>query len=460
MPELKNTFTGGRMEKDRDERIVGSGLYKEALNIEVSTSEDSDVGAAQNILGNTQITSAVSGPMREYSNCAFTDIDDPRYYGTNAHIAHTVDPQNDKLYRFVATTPSEDNNHGVWMDRVAEYNTNSKIEDPWQLKERAVMVDIYKVATTVDSIEDGPSTPDPDRFWGCDGGECLECITNPTACIAPGQTIYNEPTCGGNCSSNSGSTVNYCTNMPSLVYPSGGAYGYSLSYPPAGTNVYSIYYSDAQITTDSGIPTEPGFEDGAYQYSPPTTVGQNPNDHSKNLRTHRYPIYNANLSNAHYWSWHYGIGIGLPEDAKDSNGALATWTTPAFVNNISGIQHGITYSTNQVGNIPNSMGQIYSNFNMAWVYSIDDLVRWFNEIPNWDGSPRTPIPLGTPWNNIVLEMKNILGGTGAGNAGWTIANTGTSYGQAGGNFTGAVYLGSFSNTCDLGSVSNPINDNI
>ena len=54
MPELKNTFTGGRMEKDLDERIVPSNLYREALNITVSTSEDSEVGAAQNILGNEQ----------------------------------------------------------------------------------------------------------------------------------------------------------------------------------------------------------------------------------------------------------------------------------------------------------------------------------------------------------------------------------------------------------------------
>jgi len=53
MPELKRTFTGGRMEKDLDERIVPNGQYREALNIGVATSEDSDVGADQNILGNT-----------------------------------------------------------------------------------------------------------------------------------------------------------------------------------------------------------------------------------------------------------------------------------------------------------------------------------------------------------------------------------------------------------------------
>lgn len=196
MPELKNTFTGGKMEKDRDERIVGSGLYREALNIEVSTSEDSEVGAAQNILGNIQVTSAIAGPPKDYSACTFSTSTKGRYDGTNSHIAHVVDPQNDKLYRFVAT---DGGSHGVWMDRVVEYNTNSKIEDPWQLKERAVMVDIYKVATKINSVEAGPPIPPTPLFYGCYNGACTECSSNPTACNAPGQVIYSEATCSGGC---------------------------------------------------------------------------------------------------------------------------------------------------------------------------------------------------------------------------------------------------------------------
>ena len=62
MPEFKRTFTGGRMEKDLDERMVPNGLYREALNIEIATSEDSNVGAAENVLGNIQATIAIDGP--------------------------------------------------------------------------------------------------------------------------------------------------------------------------------------------------------------------------------------------------------------------------------------------------------------------------------------------------------------------------------------------------------------
>ena len=43
MPELKHSFQKGRMNKDLDERLVPNGEYIDAMNIEVSTSEPSDV---------------------------------------------------------------------------------------------------------------------------------------------------------------------------------------------------------------------------------------------------------------------------------------------------------------------------------------------------------------------------------------------------------------------------------
>ena len=43
------------MNKDLDERIVPNGEYRDALNVQVSTSDEANVGAVQNILGNTLI---------------------------------------------------------------------------------------------------------------------------------------------------------------------------------------------------------------------------------------------------------------------------------------------------------------------------------------------------------------------------------------------------------------------
>ena len=52
MPEIKNTFTQGKMNKDLDERIIPNGQYRDALNVKVSSSDDASVGTVQNILGN------------------------------------------------------------------------------------------------------------------------------------------------------------------------------------------------------------------------------------------------------------------------------------------------------------------------------------------------------------------------------------------------------------------------
>ena len=52
MPELKNTFLEGKMNKDLDPRLLKNGEYIDAQNVHVTKSEGSNVGTVQNILGN------------------------------------------------------------------------------------------------------------------------------------------------------------------------------------------------------------------------------------------------------------------------------------------------------------------------------------------------------------------------------------------------------------------------
>jgi hypothetical protein len=54
--EIKNTFLKSKMNKDLDDRILPNGEYKDARNISVGRSEDSDVGALENIVGNDLVT--------------------------------------------------------------------------------------------------------------------------------------------------------------------------------------------------------------------------------------------------------------------------------------------------------------------------------------------------------------------------------------------------------------------
>ena len=82
MPEIKNVFNQGKMNKDLDERLVPNGQYIDANNIQVTTSESSDAGTVQSLLGNsaipvsssTTITNAgvcVGSIADEKNNCAY-----------------------------------------------------------------------------------------------------------------------------------------------------------------------------------------------------------------------------------------------------------------------------------------------------------------------------------------------------------------------------------------------------
>ena len=84
MPEIKNTFLRGKMNKDLDERLIPNGEYRDALNVEVSTSDDSNVGTVKNILGNHRLEDIVDTSM-------FTCV------------GSIVDEKTNKLYWFISS---------------------------------------------------------------------------------------------------------------------------------------------------------------------------------------------------------------------------------------------------------------------------------------------------------------------------------------------------------------------
>ena len=100
MPELKLNFAQAKMNKDLDERLLsstGTGQYRDALNIQVATSDGGDVGSAQTLLGNTQLKTIFVG----------TDLAVP----TTATVVSTVaDNSNDKIYYFVSSGDRNDTN--------------------------------------------------------------------------------------------------------------------------------------------------------------------------------------------------------------------------------------------------------------------------------------------------------------------------------------------------------------
>ena len=102
MPEIKHHFRAGRMNKDLDERLVPNGEYRDAQNIEIITSEGSDIGSIQNSLGNTLINGKkLNVGTKTVSNWSANFISEL----TNAKcIGYVVDNENNKIYWMIAAT--------------------------------------------------------------------------------------------------------------------------------------------------------------------------------------------------------------------------------------------------------------------------------------------------------------------------------------------------------------------
>ena len=85
MAEINNSFFQGKMNKDLDERLIPNGQYRDALNIEVSTSDDNDVGTVQAVRGNTLVSgdsaptgSSIVGEITdEKNNCIYYFVAGP-----------------------------------------------------------------------------------------------------------------------------------------------------------------------------------------------------------------------------------------------------------------------------------------------------------------------------------------------------------------------------------------------
>ncbi len=126
MPEIKNTFVQGKMNKDLDERLLPNGQYRDAMNVQVATSEGANVGTVQNVLGN-ELRGGVTG------NC----------------VGSIADEKNNKLYWFVRVNDS--------LNAIYEY-TEGQNPIP-------VFIDHHNVLEFGDRIITGINIVDDFLFW-------------------------------------------------------------------------------------------------------------------------------------------------------------------------------------------------------------------------------------------------------------------------------------------------------
>ena len=161
MPEIKHTFTAGRMNKDLDERLVPNGQYRDAMNIQVRTTDgdndgEGDAGTVQNLQGNAQISGGSSYLTTGYDN------------RTTKIVGSVADEKNDVAY-FLAAAPIPDGgvenlqvsditpdsgttNEVIWVDSIIEARTNGDTSVP-------VFVDKFAVTGTATDVFSGVTPP-------------------------------------------------------------------------------------------------------------------------------------------------------------------------------------------------------------------------------------------------------------------------------------------------------------
>jgi len=107
MPEIKKVFLRGKMNKDLDERLIPDGEYRDAVNVQISSTEASDAGTVQNILGNQKIPLDDNASTKLYLN-----------FGVGTKCVGAIsDDVEEIVYIFLK---------GNNVNGIVEYNVNTK----------------------------------------------------------------------------------------------------------------------------------------------------------------------------------------------------------------------------------------------------------------------------------------------------------------------------------------------
>ena len=139
MPLTSTNFIAGKMNKSVDERLVPPGEYIDALNVRLGSTENTEIGAVENSLGNTLLT------QLEFQGVPLV--------GEVRTIGVYEDGINETLYWFVH---NENNPNSVTtgvVDLIVSYNTNLGSLTYHVVSTSVLNFDFEYLITGVDKIE-------------------------------------------------------------------------------------------------------------------------------------------------------------------------------------------------------------------------------------------------------------------------------------------------------------------
>ena len=146
MPEIKHDFSAGRMNKDLDERLVPNGEYRDALNVQVKTTDSDssglgDAGTVQNLQGNQRIASSYlvegyDGNKTKIIGSIADDAANSTYYFAAAPVPNNSWPEG-VVDIAVGSITSE----VIWVDSIIQVD----IETVGSIGAEPVIVDRFAV---------------------------------------------------------------------------------------------------------------------------------------------------------------------------------------------------------------------------------------------------------------------------------------------------------------------------
>ncbi len=160
MAEIKRTFTTARMNKDLDERLIPNGEYRDAMNIQVRTTDGDAAGTIQNIQGNTERY------LSALSNNANMKV-----------VGSVADEQNNKAYYFLASPEFNvglDNDNPItsfftnthhWCDSIIEVSDDQPLG-------KEILIDNFAITEVASQVKSNSTT-------ASSGSNQITGLTNP-----------------------------------------------------------------------------------------------------------------------------------------------------------------------------------------------------------------------------------------------------------------------------------------
>jgi len=146
---LKHGFGAAKMNKDADERTVPNGEYRDALNVQIVTSDGSNVGTLQTLLGNSKINSTFQGTLSSHAKC----------------VGSVADEANNKIYYFVSDNVN-------YTDYIFEHTINGSL--------KPIVVDKYRTTVVVSDTSSGTAANPINRIFK---------VANLDSGIRPGMSV-------------------------------------------------------------------------------------------------------------------------------------------------------------------------------------------------------------------------------------------------------------------------------